>query len=241
MPIGVGGGGFLGLAFEAVYGTYVAPTMYVPFLSESLTYNEEKYFSPAIRKSVVVNDVAQNYYSIGGDLDVDVDPAWFVHFMYASRHTIAKTGAGPFVYTFVPNAAAAASTGAGATVAKSMSLTFVRNEIVFKYVGCVVGGYNLRIEDGVLKSNLTIVGLKDTSILGDVPPTPTFAAPSILGAGSHVVSLDTAGAAPAFAAASTTFNSFTANLNNNGNPRNRIVADRGASAIVWGEGEYTIT
>lgn len=241
MPIGVGGGGYVGIAFETVYGTYVAPTVFHPILNESLQYNEEKYFSPAIRKSVVVNDVAQNFYHVAGDIDVDVDPAWFVHYMYCCRHTIAKTGAGPYVYTYIPSAVASAGTGSGPTVPKSLSITIVRNEVVFKYVGCVVGSFNLRVEDGVLKSQMSIVGLGEISGGADSPPAPTFAAPSIMGAGSHVVSLDTAGAAPAFAAASTIFNTFQAELNNNGEPRNRIVSSRQASAVVWGEGEYTIT
>lgn len=242
MPPGVGGGGYVGIAPETTFGTYVAPTLFVPILNESFGYQEDKYFSPAIRKSVVVNDVAQNYYSIGGDIDVDVDPATWVYFMYASRHTITKTGAGsPWTYTFVPSAAAAATTAAGTTTPKSLSITIVRNGVVFKYVGCVVGGFNLRVEDGVLKSNMSMVGLADTSVGGDTPPAATFTAPTIMGAGAHQVYIDTAGATPAFATASTVFNTFTANMNNNGSPRNRIVSGRGASAIVWGEGEYTIT
>jgi len=240
MAPGVGGGGYVGIAPETTFGTYVAPTLFVPILSESFGYNEDKYFSPAIRKSVVVNDVAQNYYSIGGDIDVDVDPATWVYFMYAARHTITKTGTGPYVYTFVPSATASATTGAGATTAKSLSITVVRNGVVFKYVGCIVGGFNLRIEDGVLKSNMTMVGLSDVSTGADSPPAATFTAPTIMGAGSHQVFLDTAGSSPAFASPSLTFNTFTANINNNGAPRNRIVASRGASAIVWGEGEYSV-
>jgi len=241
MAPGIGGGGFVGIAHETTYGTYVAPTVYVPVLSESFGYNEDKYFSPAIRKSTVVNDVAQNYYSIQGDIDVDVDPATWVYFMYAARHSITKTGSGPYVYTFVPSATASASTGAGATVAKSLSVTVVRNGVVFKYVGCVVGSFNIRIEDGTLKSSMTMVGLGDVSAGGDTPPTPTFTAPAIMGAGAHQIYLDTAGSSPAFASPSTTFNSFTATINNNGAPRNRIVASRQASAIVWGEGEYMVT
>lgn len=240
MPPGVGGGGYVGIAPETVFGTYVAPTVFVPILSESFGYNEDKYFSPAIRKSVVVNDVAQNYYSIQGDIDVDVDPATFPYFMYASRHTITKTGVGPYTYVFLPSATAAATTAAGATNPKSLSITVIRNGVVFKYVGSVVGGFNLRVEDGVLKANMSMVGLSDTSVGGDTPPAATFTAPTIMGAGSHQVYIDTAGAAPTFSTPSTTFNTFTFNANNNGSPRNRIVSGRGASAIVWGEGEYTI-
>jgi hypothetical protein len=38
---GLGGGGSVGLAFETTMGTYIAPTIFVPIISESLEYTAE--------------------------------------------------------------------------------------------------------------------------------------------------------------------------------------------------------
>src|SRR3954447_6816351 len=99
MAVGVGGAGFIGIAHETVMGTYVAPTTYVPVLSEGLNYTEDRYISPAIRGKTIASLVKQGFYHAEGDIDWEVDTALLPYFLYIMRLAIGKTGAGPYTYT----------------------------------------------------------------------------------------------------------------------------------------------
>jgi Phage tail tube protein len=123
MPAGLGGGGSVGVAFETTMGTYVAPTTFVPILSEGLKYTEEKYYSPQIRQQTIVSDVKSGYYHAEGPINMEVDPRFIIYFLYASRHTVVKAGAGPYTYRFIPSSAGSASTATGTTTPKTLSIT----------------------------------------------------------------------------------------------------------------------
>jgi tail tube protein len=231
MPAGLGGGGSLGLAFETTMGTYVAPTIFVPILNESLRYTEEKYYSEQIRQQTMVSDVKQGYYHVEGDVEVEVDPRSHPHWLYASRHTITKTGSGPYVYKFVPSSAGSASTAAGATTAKTLSITIVRNNVVFGYTGCVTGGLEYRVEDGLLLCTMNVLGLAE-AVQSD--PTEVYVAADLLGADAHRVYLAASAVAPTFGAVDINFNGFTFRANYNAEAQNRINAARSASYISFG-------
>lgn len=237
MPAGLGGGGSVGLAFETVMGTYVAPTVFVPILNESLRYTEDKYYSEQIRQQTIVSDVKSGYFHAEGDIQLEVDPNNIVHWLYASRHTIAKTGAGPFEYTFTPSSAGSASTGAGPTTPRTLSITIVRNEVVFGYTGCTVGGYEFMIEDGVLKATLNVIGISEAV---QSNPAESWIAPELYGADAHRVYLAAAAAAPTFGAVDTGFNGFTFRSNFNAEAQNRIHAQRSASYVSFGITEAEI-
>lgn len=237
MPAGLGGGGKVGIAFETTMGTYVAPTVFVPVLNEGLRYTEEKYKSEQIRQQTIHSDVKSGYYHVEGDIELEVDPNNIVHWLYASRHTITKTGAGPFTYKFTPSSAGSASTGAGATVAKTLSITIVRNNVVFGYTGCVVGGFEFMIEDGVLKCTLNVLGLAEAV---QSAPSPTWVAPILYGADAHRVYLAAAAVTPTFGAVDVNFNGFTFRANYNAEAQNRIRSDRSASYISFGITEAEI-
>jgi len=240
---GLGGGGSVGVAFETVMGTYVPPTIFVPVLSESLEYTEEKYLSEQIRQQSIHTEAKPSYYHVEGDIEMEVDPELLVYFMYASRHIITKTGAAtPWTYTFAPSSAGTASTAAsGPTVPRTLSITIVRNGEVFGYTGCTVGGYEFSIDtdSGVLMCTLNIVGLSE-AVAAD--PTEVWVAPKLYGADAHVLKLDVAGTAPAFAAAAdVNHNGITFGVNFNAEALNRIRQDRGASYIAYGITEGTIS
>jgi hypothetical protein len=237
MPAGLGGGGKVGIGFETVMGTYVAPTIFVPILDESLMYSEEKYYSPQIRQQTIVSDVKPGYYHVEGTINMEVDPTNFPYWMYASRHTIAKSGAGPFVYKFTPSSAGSASTATGATTPKTLSITVVRNNVVFGYTGCVAGSFEFSIEDAVLRCSLDVLGLAEAT---QAAPSPTWVTPDLLGADAHRVYVAASAAVPAFGAVSNDFNGFTFRANYNAEPQNRIRADRQASYISFGETEAEI-
>ena len=62
MPPGLSGSGWLGFAFETVKGTLVAPSIYIPIISENFRYVEDRYYSPQIREDTIVSDVKQGFY-----------------------------------------------------------------------------------------------------------------------------------------------------------------------------------
>jgi Phage tail tube protein len=239
MPAGLGGGGSVYVALESVMGTLVDPTgvggVWVPIISEDLEYREEKYYSPQIRQQTIVSDVQSSYYHIEGNLVLEADPNFAPYFMYASRHLLTKTGASPpYTYRATPGSQGSASTAASGAVARTMSITVVRNGIGFGYAGCVVNTWEETIENGVLRWSLGILGVSeaDPSGLG----TATWIDPDLFGADAHSIYIDAAGTAPPFASAATTnFNGWTFRSDFNGAAQNRIQPLRSASYIAYGE------
>lgn len=238
MPAGLGGGGKVAVAFETTMGTYVAPTIPVGVLNESLKYTEEKYYSEQIRQQTIVSDVKQGFYHVEGDIEAEVDPTWLPYFLHASRHSIAKSGAGPYTYTYTPSSAGSASTAASGNVARTLSITIVRNGVVFGYTGCVVGNWEFVLgDDGVLRVTMGILGLAEAV---QSLPAPTWSAPDLLGAAAHQVYLAASAISPTFSTADTSFNGFTFRANYNAEAQNRINTARSASYISYGMTEAEI-
>ena len=237
MPAGLGGGGSVGIALESTMGTYVAPTVFVPILDEDFIYTESKYYSEQIRQQSIVSDVKSSYYHIEGPITMEADPRFLPYFMYASRHTIAKTGAGPYDYTFTPSSAGSASTAASGTVPRTMSVTIVRNNVVFGYAGCVIGSFEFTVEEGILRVTMDALGLSE-AVQAD--PTETWVAADILGADAHRIYLAASAVTPTFGAIDTGFNGFTFRVNYNAEAQNRIQAQRSASYISFGLTEAEI-
>jgi hypothetical protein len=242
MPAGLGGSGYVALTFETTMGTYLDPstagTVFIPILSESLEYNEDKYYSPQIRQSTIASEVKQSYYHVEGDLELEVDTAFLPYLLYLGRYTITKTGASaPFNYKFVPSSAGSASTAASGAVPRTASITVVRNGIGFGYAGCCLAGGEFTIDSGVLKFTANIMGLSENDPAG--LGTPTWTTAKLLGANAHSIYVAASAASPTFGAASTDFNGFTFTQGFNASPQNRIVSSRAASYISYGETEVT--
>lgn len=239
MPAGIGAGGAVGLAFETTLGTWVTPSIWCPIISESLEYQETKYFSPQLRQNAIVSDVKPSYYSVSGDIVIEVDTNLLPYFMYATRHTITKTGASaPFLYKFVPNASGATSTAASGAVQRTLSITVIRNGAYFGYAGCTVGQYAFTIDAGVLRCTLSIVGTSETT--PGSSPVPTWVAPKLLGADAHSIFVAASGAAPTFSGISSDFNGYTFTGNHNAEAQNRIVPNRAATYVKYGETEANV-
>lgn len=234
MPAGLSGSGWLGFAFETVKGTYVPPTLYIPILSESFRYVEDRYFSPQIREDTIVSDVKQGYYHIEGEFEMEVDVDFVVHLLFCTRHTPSfATG----VYTFVPSDAGSTSTAASGMVQRTASITIERNNIEFGYSGCTLGSLRLWIDGGILKMGGTLIGEKDNVATGD---TPTWSAPSLFGADATAISVGASGLAPSYSVVND-FNGFEFEANFNGEAQNRIRRDRSASYVAFGETELSLT
>lgn len=235
----IAGNGAVWVGLETTYGTPVDPSAagvgsWVPIISEDLAYTEAKYYSPQIRQSAIVSDAKQSYYHVEGTIVIEVDPTYLPYFMIASRHTTTKTGAGPYTYSSVPTNIGSTYPGGSA---RGISIVTLRNGVTYLYSGCVVNSWEFTIEDGVLRASLGILGLAEADTAGAV--TPSWIAADLLGANAHAVYVDAAGTSPTFATSDTTFNGFTWRVNYNGAAQNRIVPNRSATYISYGETEAT--
>jgi Phage tail tube protein len=235
----IGASGALGIALESTMGTYVAPTVWVPILEESLVYTEDKYYSQQLRQQATDSDVKPSYYHTEGDVRMEVDMNFLPYFFMCSRHAITKTGAGPYTYKFTPTAVGGTSTAASGMVQRTASITIIRNQgtASFGYTGCTLGGYEFTIDNGVLLVNMSIIGLGEEDGSG----TPAWIAPSLFGADAHTIFVDTAGTAPAFATPVNDFNGYTFTANHNAEAQNRIRPQRSASYVKFGKTDFELT
>jgi len=236
----IAGNGALWIGLETTYGTAVDPTasgvgVWMPIISETLAYNEAKYYSPQIRQSATVSDVKQAYYHVEGDIVFEVDANYLPYLLYASRHTVTKTGTGPYVYAAVPTNVGSTYPGGSA---RGVSILVERNSQGFLYNGCVVSNWEFTIDTGVLRCTASMLGLAENDAAGAA--SPSWIDPELFGADAHSIYVDAAGTAPAFGGGrDNTFNGYTFRANHNGTPQNRIVPDRSATYISYGETEVT--
>jgi hypothetical protein len=238
----IAGNGAIWVGLETAYGTPVDPTaagvgVWVPIISETLAYTEDKYFTPQIRNSAISSDVEQAPYHIAGDIVMEVDPNYMPYFLYASRHTVVKTGAGPYTYSATPTNIGSTYPGGSA---RGLSIVVVRNHIGYLYSGCVVGQWAETIENGVLRATLSIIGLAEApTAVADPTSSESWVDADLFGAGAHTVYVDAAGLTPAFASADSTFNGFTFTANYNAAAQNRLTPSRAATYVSYGETEAT--
>lgn len=247
MSAGLGAGGAVGIALEpaAAPGVWVTPAAWVPVTSETFTYNEDRYFSEAIRQQTISQAAKQGFYHIEGGLNMEVDTRTLPYFLHASRLGVTKSGvSSPWTYKYQP--------GTGAVIPatnRTMSITILRNGVWFGYAGCVVGSFDLTVDNGVLMFNVSqLLGLTDVPSGTIGSPTPAFTTPQLLGASAHSVAFgDGALATPAAGVTamsgttpSTKFSGYTFTDNENAVAQNRITPTRGAAYISFGITEAQI-
>lgn len=227
MAYGIGGGGFLGFAIETVSGTYQAPTVYIPFLSESLTRPQATIWRRPIRQNVDVLGGVPGNVNVAGDITMEAFSDKCVYFHKASRATLVKTGAGsPWTYVFTPNA--------NAVAANTASITIVRDGEIFGYTGCVVSGFNYTVEDGQLKVTYNIIGNDEGA---QTLPTPTWTGGQTqpFGAGEYTIEIPTA--TQVF-----DMDTFTFTVTDNAEPQFRLKnTGRGAQFVKYGERSVTLS
>ncbi len=223
MPVGIGGGGSIGIALEAVAGTYLAPTKFVPVRSESMKFMQEiNYTRPIINVAVDPVYAVKGPAHVEGDIEMEITTDTFPYFLHAARMTVVKTGGAPdFVYTFEPAATAQEAN-------KTMSITVVRNSIVFGYSGCVVGGMTITVDNGMLVGTFRMVGRNEVT---QADPTEAYLELAPLGADSLSIEI------PA-AAAITDAGSFSFELEDNAEAQFRLGS---LAAQYVGYGERLVT
>lgn len=224
MPLGIGAGGLMGVALEAVAGTYVAPTKYVPFTSENLHVIEDHVVRRPIRESAdAIGIVAGNEHT-EGDIEMEALEDCLIYFLYASRTSIVKTGAVNFTYTGQGTAAA--------VPVKTMSITIKRSDQIFGYTGCVVGSFKFGINNGLLTFGVSIVGRNEAV---QSSPSATWPTSVPFGAGQYSIEIPTA--TPV-----TDTDTFEWTVQDNAEAKHRLKSTgRGADFINFGERDVTWT
>jgi hypothetical protein len=182
MGIGVSGGGSMGLAFETVPGTYIAPTKFFPILGESLAFEPGNVYRRPIRQSVDAIGAIPGNVQIAGAVNMEAMDDVIVYFLYAMRMGIVKTGAVNFTYVCTP-------TSTNAFPTRTLSLTVVRNGVVFGYTGCVVSQLTLGIQNDILQMDVDIIGQNEAT---QSLPTPTWGTGTPFGPGSWNIGIPTA-------------------------------------------------
>jgi hypothetical protein len=224
MAVGIGGGGFVGLALETVANTYVAPTKFFPINSESLHYVQATRWRRPIRQNVDVLGGIPGDVHIEGDIAMEALEDVAAYFHHASRATVVKAGTPNYIYTFTPNALA--------TPAKTLSITVVRNGVTYGYTGCVVSSFKYNVEDGALIATYSILGSDEAS---QSLPVMAATTTSPFGAGMYSIEIPTA-------AAVTDVDTFDFSVEDAGEPQFRLKnTGRGAQFIKYGERTCTLT
>lgn len=181
MPAGIGAAGVVGVAFETVAGTYVAPTKYIPVRSEGLQFMKE--INPT--RPIIANAV-EPVHAVNGPAHVEGDIEWEViedclpYFFHAARMTVVKSGSTPnFVYTYSPAATAQEAN-------KTLSITVVRNGAVFAYTGCVLAGFQLSVDNGMLVGTMRMMGRDEAT---QSAPSPTWPQTAPFGADTYTIEI----------------------------------------------------
>ena len=186
MPAGIGAAGVLGVGFETVPGTYVAPTKFIPIRSEGLTEMKEiQYTRPIIKTAVEPVHAVTGPTHIEGDIEWEVIEDCLVYFLHAGRMTVVKSGTTPnFVYTYSPAATAQEAN-------KTLSMTVLRNGVIFGYVGCVLAGMSITVDNGLLVGTMRMMGRSEAT---QSNPTVTIPQTVPFGADTYTIEIPVASA-----------------------------------------------
>jgi hypothetical protein len=220
----IGAGGILGVAKETVSGTYVAPTIFVPFNSESLNWVQETNWRRPIRNTPGLVGASLGNGHTEGDIEMEALSDVVAYFMYGTRCTVVKTGAGPYVYTCTPAPVAVPT--------NTLSISIKRGNEVFGYTGCVVSSFTLTVgDDGVLMFNVSIVGATEAT---QSALTATWPTQSPYGPGQYNIQIPTA--AQIFDA-----DTFEFTSEDNAEAQFRLKNTIGAQFVKFGESNATIS
>jgi hypothetical protein len=224
MTYAVGAQGFIGIEAESTPGTYIAPTIFLPLLEESLSFNQVQIQRRPLRGIADMSGMLPSDQSVTGSMKVEITHDTLPAILRCARCTGVKTGAGPFTYTFTPNALA--------VPAKTMSITVVRHTTagIFGFTGCVVSSMKFAMEDGILTGEFGIVGRGEAT---QSLPTPTYVTTAPPATGQF--DLKFAGVS------STDADSFELNIDDKAEPQFRMQGGGVRTAVFVKYGEREIT
>lgn len=217
MP-GIGAGGYIGIALETTPGTYLAPTKFVPINSESLQYMGEPQYRRPIRQSADVVWAVPSNAHIEGDVEMDALDDVVPYFLLTGRTSVVKSGTTNFTYAFTPTALA--------IPAKTMSITVVRNGIVFAYTGMVTSSFAFALNENILGFNCAMLGRDEAT--QSAPGSVTWGTTTPYGAGQYSLEVPNGTVV-------TDSDAFEWTVEDNGEPQFRAKNSRGAQFINFGE------
>jgi len=206
-------------------GTYVAPTKFFSFNSESIAVVEETVFRRPIRLSADVISAVPGNFHPEGELNLESMEDVIIWFLWASRTAIVKTGSSPnFTYTITPTPAAVPN--------KTLSLTIVRNGVVFGYTGVCLNNFKFGVDNGLMTFSTSVIG-RDEAVQS--LPVPTFSTVLPFGAGTYSIEIPTA--SPVLDT-----DTFEFSVEDNAEAQFRLKnTGRGAQFIKYGERSSTTT
>lgn len=220
----IGASSILGIALEATPGTFVPPTKFVPYESESMKYQQDTQWRRPIRNTPgLLGAVAGNVHT-EGEIQLEALHDIVPYFLMASRCTFTKTGtSAPYTYVFTPSPTA--------VPLKTMSIAIKRNNEVFGYSGCVVSSFTISIDNGTLKFQANMVGQDEATTAALTAVWPTSVP---YGAGAYSFQIPTA---------TQVFDtdSYELQVEDNADPQYRLKNNgRGAQFVKFGENAVTL-
>jgi hypothetical protein len=219
MTVGLNAAGIVGIARETTYGVYVAPTKFIPVRSETFEANNELIERRVIRNLAGVVGIVPGNLHYVGDMEIEVLTDIIPYFLNAARTSATQTGASPdFVYVFTP--------AHGALPSRSLSITVVRNGVVFGFVGCIVGSMEFSLDNGLLISRMSMLGAQEST---QSLPTPTWPSTAPFGPGEYLVQI------PTGTTVCDVDMSFTLGIEDNAVPEFRMCGTREAEFVRFGE------
>lgn len=221
----IGASGILGIAPEAISGTYVPPTKYIPIDSESLKWTQENTERRPIRNTPSLVGMVRGNGHVEGEISFDVTVDVLVWLLTASRCTYTKTGTAPsFSYKFVPAPVAVPT--------KTLSITVKRGNEISGYTGCVVSSFTLSVDSsGAFKGSMNIIGVAEASQAAALTPVWPTALP--FGAGMYSVQIPTA--TQVFDA-----DTYEFAVEDNAEAQNRLKTTLGAQFVKFGENNTSV-
>lgn len=222
MAVGIGAGGFVGIAVEGTSGTYEAPTKFFPIRNESLKWTQENNVRKEIRGVADSIGIVLGNGHIEGDLEMVVMADVLPYFLKASRNSVVKTGVGPYTYTTTPLHSAIA--------ANTLSITVVRNGVAFGYVGVAVSTIEFSQDNGLAVVKFSMLGNSEAD---QTLPTYSATNQAPFGAGKWNIQIPTA--TQVF-----DVDNFTWTVEDNGEVQTRLKNSLGAHFIKWGERDVKI-
>ncbi len=171
MPLGAKG--HIGLAKETTFGTPVAATAYVPFVSESIKEEIELVQDPSIRTYLDESEPYLGLKKYSGDLTVEAYPDVIGHILRSAMGaptTTVKTTDQSYQHVFKPVDADFAALCAVPPLTLEVNRDLAQ---AVQYAGCVVDGFSFKCGSGqkIAQFVFNIIAAKRASI---AKTTPTF-------------------------------------------------------------------
>lgn len=222
--------GFMGVAFEATYGTFVPATRFFPIKSESLAETFDNQRRRLIRGLADAIGHVAGWSHVEGSIEMELLEDVLPYFLYVSRNTVVKSGSTPnFTYTTTPAHYGASSSLP--TGKKGLSITIVKNGEVFGFTGCVVSGMEISTDNGIPQMKFDILGQAEA--VQTLPTATYLATDTPFGAGQYSFEIPTASAV-------FDVEGFTFSANDNAEAQNRLTNSRYAQWVKFGEREVSL-